>query len=200
MTTASKTAKKAPVSITAPKITSAWLKVVATSNAGEVKTIEAIENLSAAMVLESRLSVRDIKKVITASKKSCGMISVGHVEALPTWSKLRTLHADFKALPLAKQLSTASASYSLLGAGKGEQFKTLEVLQKEVATVRKAKNSKGSTPKTSTPKASKASNLDAIKAFTALVSSLDFTNLSDAEAEAFAMLQTVIEDKALVQA
>ena len=200
MTTASKTAKKAPVSITAPKITSAWLKVVATSNAGEVKTIEAIENLSAAMVLESRLSVRDIKKVITASKKSCGMISVGHVEALPTWSKLRTLHADFKALPLAKQLSTASASYSLLGAGKGEQFKTLEVLQKEVATVRKAKNSKGSTPKTSTPKASKASNLDAIKAFTALVSSLDFTNLSDAEAEAFAMLQTVIEDKALIQA
>jgi len=211
MTTASKTAKKAPVTITAPKITSAWLKVVATSNAGEVKTIEAIENLSAAMVLESRLSVRDIKKVITASKKSCGMISVGHVEALPTWSKLRTLHADFKALPLAKQLSTASASYSLLGAGNGEQIKSsvdaqgekvtaTENLQKAIASARKAKNSKSSTPKASTPKASKASNLDAIKAFTALVSSLDFTNLSDAEAEAFAMLQTIIEDKALVQA
>ena len=199
-----KTAKKsAPVSIKAPKITSAWLKVVATSNAGEAKTIEAIENLSSAMVLESRLSVRDIKKVITDSKKSCGMISVSHVEALPTWSKFRALYADFKALPLAKQLSTASASYSLLGAGKGEQFKNLEVLTKEIATVRKAKQSKakeGATPKASTPAKAKASNLDAIKAFTALVSSLDFTNLTDAEAEAFAMLQTVIEDKALIQA
>ena len=204
MSASKKSAKKsAPVSIKAPKITSAWLKVVATSNAGEAKTIEAIENLSSAMVLESRLSVRDIKKVITDSKKSCGMISVSHVEALPTWSKFRALYADFKALPLAKQLSTASASYSLLGAGKGEQFKNLEVLTKEIATVRKAKQSKakeGATPKASTPAKAKASNLDAIKAFTALVSSLDFTNLTDAEAEAFAMLQTVIEDKALIQA
>ena len=197
------TSKKAsPVAIKSPKVTSAWLKVVATSNAGEAKTIEAIENLSATMVLESRLSVRDIKKVITDSKKSCGMISVSHVEALPTWSKFRALYAEFKALPLAKQLSTASASYSLLGAGKGEQFKSLDILTKEIATVRKAKQEKakeGATPKASTPKA-KASNLDAIKAFTALVSSLDFTNLSDAEAEALAMLQIVIEDKALVQA
>ena len=197
--TASKKAKKAPVSIKSPKITSAWLKVVATSNAGEAKTIEAIENLSAVMVLESGLSVRDIKKVITNSKKSCGMISVGHVEALPTWSKLRALHADFKALPLAKQLSTASASYSLLGSGKGEQFKTLEIMSKEIATVRKAKNSKASTPKASTPAKAKASNLDAIKAFTALVASLDFSSLSDAEAEALSNLSIVLEDASISQ-
>ena len=200
MSKSPKAPKSAPVAITSPKITSAWLKVVATSNAGEAKTIEAIENLSAVMVLESGLSVRDVKKVISNSGKSCGMISVGHVEALPTWSKLRALHADFKALPLAKQLSTASASYSLLGAGKGEAFKSLEILGKEIATVRKAKNSKASTPKASTPAKSKASNLDAIKAFTALVASLDFSALSDAEAEALSNLSIVLEDSSIAQA
>lgn len=199
MTSTPKAPKNAVV-IKAPKIASAWLKVVSTANNSEVEVIKAIENLSAVMVLESRLSVRDIKKVIASTGKACGLVSVSHVEALPTWSKLRALHADFKALPLAKQLSTASASYSLLGAGKGEQFKSLEVLTKEVATVRKAKNSKSKETPAKSAKVAKASNLDAIKAFTALVSSLDFANLTDAEAEAFAMLQSVIEDKALVQA
>lgn len=205
MTTATSSKAKAPkgaVIVKAPKITSAWLKVVSTANNSEIENIKAIENLSAVMVLESRLSVRDIKKVIADTGKTCGALSVSHVEALPTWSKFRTLYADFKALPLAKQLSTASASYSLLGAGKGEQFKNLEVLTKEVATVRKAKQDKAKAGKSAPAKAkaSKASNLDAIKAFTALIASLDFANLSDAEAEALAMLQTTLEDASINQA
>lgn len=201
MTTASKATKASKaVEIKAPKITTAWNSVCATSGKAEADIIKAVENLSAVMVLESGLSVRDIKSVIAKSGKVSAFVSVSHVEALPTWSKLRALHADFKALPLSKQLSTASASYSLLGAGKGEAHKSLEILTKEIATVRKAKNSKGATPKASTPKASKASNLDAIKAFTALVSSLDFSALSDAEAEALSMLQITLEDASIAQA
>lgn len=200
---ASKSAKKsAPVVIKAPKITSAWLKVVSTSNSAESKTVEAIENLSATMVLESRLTVKDVQKVIKDSGKVCGLISVSHVPALPTWSKLRALHADFKALPLAKQLSTAMASYDLLGAGKGENLPSVEALQKSIKDTRATNNAKRKESKSSTPakSAKKASNLDAIKAFTVLVSSLDFSSLSDAEAEALSNLSIVLEDASIAQA
>ena len=200
---ASKSAKKtAPVAIKAPKISSAWLKVVSTANNSEVETIKAIENLSAVMVLESRLTVRDIQKVIKETGKVCGAVSVAHIPALPTWSKLRAKHADFQALPLSKQLSTATSAYDVLGAGKGEAFKSLEILTKEIKTVRKAKGEARKAGKTvpATPAKAKASNLDAIKAFTALIASLDFNALSDAEAEALAMVQITLEDKALVQA
>lgn len=202
-TSKAKTAKTAPVVITAPKLTSAWTSVCATSKKSEAEIVKAIENLSATMVLESRLNIQEQRKFIkaleSAGKKS-SFISSSHVSALPTWSKLRALHADFCALPIAKQLSTASASYDLLGSGKGEQYATLEAMTKEIATVRKAKNSKSATPKASTPKASKASNLNAIKAFTALVVSLDFSSLSDAEAEALSMLQITLEDASITQA
>lgn len=195
MTTASKTAKTAPAVIKAPKISSAWASVCATSGKAEADIIKAVENLSAVMVLESGLSVRDIKGVIAKSGKVSAFVSVSHVEALPTWSKLRALHADFKALPLAKQLSTASASYSLLGAGKGEQFKSLEIMNKEIATVRKAKNSKGSTPK-SEPKSAKtkATNLETLKAMTAFIAQLDMTALNDKEIESVATLHATLED------
>lgn len=199
---ATSTTRKAPVGsviIKAPKITSAWATVCATSGKAETDIIKSVENLSATMVLEARLSVRDIKKVIVDSGKVSAFVSVSHVEALPTWSKLRALHKDFRALPLAKQLSVASASYSLLGAGKGEAHKSLDILSKEIATVRKAKQDKAKQNPASTPAKAKASNLDAIKAFTALVSSLDFSALSDAEAEALSMLQITLEDAGVSQ-
>lgn len=205
----SSTAKKsAPIVIKAPKITTAWSALCVTSSKSENEIVKAIENLSAVMVLESRLTVADQKKFIKnleESGKVSSFIKSSHVPALATWSKLRAKHADFRALPVAKQLSTAMASYDILGAGKGEAFKSVEILTNEIATVRKAKNDKrkesGSTPaKTSTPAKAKASNLDAIKAFTALIASLDFDALSDAESEALANLQIAIEDKALAQA
>lgn len=189
MTTATKTAK--PV-ITAPKITNAWLKVVSTSNAGEAKTVEAIENLSAVMVLESGLSVRDVKAVIKASGKSCGMVSVSHVEALPTWSKLRAKHEAFKALPLAKQLSTASASYTLLGAGNGEKYPTLDALQSEIKTVRKAKQSEQpKEPKSAKTKAPKDTLGEILAYFTAL----NTDALDDDQKDTLAEIQYVIEGK-----
>lgn len=205
MATSSK--KVAPVVIKAPKITTAWNALCVTSSKSENEIVKAIENLSAVMVLESRLTVADRKKFIKNledSGKVSSFLKSSHVPALATWSKLRSLHADFRALPIAKQLSVAMAAYDILGAGKGETYKNLDTLTKEIATVRKAKNGKRKESKSGssvqTDKGKKATNLDAIKAFTAFLSSLDFEALTDAEAEAIAMLQLTIEDKAGVEA
>jgi len=167
--TASKKAKNV-VTIKAPKLATAWNNVCVTSMKSETEIIKSVENLSATMVLESRLSVRDIQKFIKDTGKVSAFVSTSHVPALPTWSKLRALHADFKALPLSKQLSVSAASYDLLGAGKGEQLKTLEALTTEIARERKEKQSKKAAPKNSGKKV--VSVEDAIKSTIALIQGL----------------------------
>lgn len=190
---ATKSTKSAPVVISAPKIVNAWAKVCATSAKSENEIIASIENLSAVLVLESGLSVRDMQSVITKTGEVSSFVKISHVSALPTWSKLRAKHADFKALPLAKQLSTAKSSYDILGSGKGEGFKSLEILTKEIATIRKAnaenrEENKGSTP---TPKAKKNALVEMLAYFTAL----DVSALSEQDKGALAEIQFVIEDK-----
>lgn len=189
-TTKNAKAPKNAVVIKAPKLATAWANVCITSSKSENEIIKSVENLSATMVLESRLSVRDIQKFIKDTGKVSAFVSTSHVPALPTWSKLRTLHADFKALPLAKQLSTASASYDLLGAGKGEQFKTLNALTTEIATVRKAKNSKSNETKPAKEKKVKDTFGDILAFFTAL----DFSNLSETEQDKVAEIHAVLDN------
>ncbi len=192
---AKKTTSK-PVVISAPKITSAWTSVCVTSAKSEDALIKSVENLSAVMMLESRLSVRDIKKVIKDSGKISAYVSVSHVEALPTWSKLRALHADFKALPLPRQLSTASASYSLLGAGKGEQIKTLDALMTEIARERKNKNSAPKGEPKDEPKSGKAkAPKDALTSILNFVTALDLSVLSDTELDTIVEIQFILEGK-----
>lgn len=193
--TKSTKAPKNTITIKAPKLTSAWVSVCSTSAKSESEIIKAIENLSATMVLESRLSVTDQKKFIKGledSGKVSSFVKSSHAPALPTWSKLRALHAEFRALPIAKQLSTASASYDLLGAGNGEQIKTLDALQKEIATVRKAKNGKSAkTPKETKAKTPKDTLADILAYFTAL----NFDELSEAQLDTVAEIHAQIESK-----
>jgi len=188
-------APKSAVVIKAPKLTSAWVSVCSTSAKSESEIIKAIENLSATMVLESRLSVTEQKKFIKGLEdagKVSSFVKSSHAPALPTWSKLRALHADFRALPIAKQLSTASASYDLLCSGNGEQIKTLDALQKEIATMRKAKNDKSATPKEDKPaKAPKNALADILAYFTAL----DFATLTEAQQDAVSDIHAVLEEK-----
>jgi hypothetical protein len=100
---ATATAKKAPKSavvIKAPKLVSAWNEVCSTSAKSENEIVKAIENLSATMKLESRLTVAEQKKFIKGLEdggKVSSFIKSSHAPALLTWSKLRTLHADFRA-------------------------------------------------------------------------------------------------------
>jgi hypothetical protein len=194
--TTAKTAKAPKTALSAPKIKTAWVKVCDTSTKSENEIVKAIENLSAVMVLESRLSVADQKRFIKGLEDSgdkSSFVKSSHAPALPTWSKLRALHADFCELPIAKQLSTASASYSLLGSGKGEQIKTLDALTKEIATMRKAKNDKAPKGETSakTPKAPKNTLADIL----AYVSALDFVSISESDADLIAEIHSVLEYK-----
>jgi len=185
--TAKKSAPKSAITIKAPKLMSAWTSVCSTSAKSESEIIKAIENLSATMVLESRLSVADQKRFIKGLEdagKVSSFVKSSHAPALPTWSKLRALHAEFRALPIAKQLSTASASYDLLGAGNGEQIKSLDALQKEIATVRKAKNGKSA-------KAPKDTLAEILAYFTAL----DFAGLSETQQDLIAEINAVLEGK-----
>jgi hypothetical protein len=193
--TKSTKAPKSAVVIKAPKLTSAWVSVCSTSAKSESEIIKAIENLSATMVLESRLTSTEQKKFIKGLEdggKVSSFVKSSHAPALPTWSKLRALHADFRALPIAKQLSTASASYDLLGSGNGEQIKTLDALQKEIATMRKAKNDKSATPKEDKPaKAPKNALADILAYFTAL----DFSSLDESQQDTIAEINAVLEGK-----
>lgn len=190
-----KNAKKAPVVIKAPKIATAWNAVCTTSTKSENEIVKAIENLSATLVLESRLSVADRKKFVKSLEeggKVSSFVKSSHVPALPTWSVLRAKHADFRALPIAKQLSTASASYDLLGSGKGEQIKTLDALVKEISTVRKAKHEKAKDGATTPAKEKKVKDTfgDILAFFTAL----DFSNLSETEQDKVAEIHAVLDN------
>lgn len=200
--TASKASKaKAVVIVKAPKITSAWNNVCEVSNKSESQIVEAIVNLHNVLTLESRLSVADKKKYIKGledSGKVSSFIKASHVPAIPTWINFRKVHKGFSALPVAKQLSTAMASYDILGVGKGEQIKngegstSLENLAKAISVTRKAKQSpkaKGA----SAPKA-KATNADTLKSILNYFSSLDVDTLSEDEKDSIAEIHAVIEN------
>ena len=200
MTKTTKTPKSAVV-IKAPKLTSAWVSVCSTSAKSESEIIKAIENLSATMVLESRLSVTEQKKFIKGLEdagKVSSFVKSSHAPALPTWSKLRALHADFRALPIAKQLSTASASYDLLGAGYGEQFGTLEALQKEIATIRKAKNDKSATPKTDKPAKAPKTVRDTLNQILAFANALEIESIGEEDFDLVLEIAAVLEQKVAV--
>jgi len=189
--TASKKAPKQVVIVKAPKITSAWNNVCEVSNKSEAQIVESIVNLHNVLTLESRLSVADKKKFIKGLEdagKVSSFIKASHVPAIPTWINFRKVHKGFSALPVAKQLSTAMASYDILGVGKGEQQKSLESLVKEIATVRKAKQSPKA--KAGTPKKSKDTLGDILAYFTAL----DINTLTEEQKDTVAEIHAVIEN------
>lgn len=174
--------QKTPVVITAPKITSAWLKVVEVTGKNEVENIKAVEVLVGAMK-DSQLSIRDIQKVIKETNRESATLKVSHIEGLITWSALRAKFADFRELPLTNQLAQAVASYKLLGAGNAEKMPSLEVLQEEVKSARKAKNSKNLKPKNSK---TKTTNKEVLSGFLTFLKALNAEALTDAEIDLLA--------------
>ena len=194
--TASKKASKQVVVIKAPKIVTAWANVCKVSNKSEQEVFASIVNLHEVLTNESRLSVADKKKFIKGLEDNgqvSSFIKASHVPAIPTLMNLRKLHKEFASLPIAKQLSTAMASYDILGAGKGEQIKTLDALTKEISTVRKAKVAKGKEGST-TPKKEKATNADTLKSILNYFTGLDVDTLSEDEKDAIAEIHAVIEN------
>ena len=197
MTTASK-APKAPktVTISAPKIVTAWTNVCTVSDKSEQEIFASIVNLHEVLTNESRLSITDKKKFIKNLEdagKVSSFIKASHVPAIPTLMNLRKLHKDFKSLPIAKQLSVAMASYDILGVGKGEQIKTLDALVKEISTVRKAKTSKAKEGST-TPKKAKATNADTLNSILNYFTGLDTDTLTEDEKDMLAEIHAILDN------
>ena len=203
--TTSKNTKKAvhstnnsAVTITSPKIEKAWSDLVVISTTGEAKAIEACLTLAKEMKA-SALSIRDIQKVIKATGLESPFVKVSHVEGLPTMLAMTSSVKGFSSLSLAKQLSTAVASYKLLGAGNGEQLADLDAVEKANAGARKAKvSAKSGSAKADTAKVSKAKATDAdtLKAMTAYVLTLNLESFDDVTHDMFAELLVTIESKA----
>ena len=192
-------AQKQEVVIKAPKITNAWLKVVEVSNKSEADITNAILALYGA-ISSSKLSRNDARKVCKETNKEGSILKFSHIEGLDTWAEMRKKFAEFSLLPIASQLSQATAAYKLLGVGNAEKMPSLEVVKKETATARKAKNSKG---KTSTPKTKKTATItEALESFRNLVNALDPAKLSEKERDILADISVrliELEDYAIAE-
>ena len=187
------TALKAPVTISAPKIEKAWSELVVISTTGEQEAIRAVLNLGKEMKA-SALSIRDIQKAIKQTGLESPFVKVSHVEGIPTMLAMQKV-AGFSALPLAKQLSTAVASYKLQGAGIGEQLPSLEAVEKANASARKAKNDKA--PALKAPKA-KASVRDTLTQILAFANALDVESIGEADYDLVLEIAAVLEQKVAV--
>ena len=199
MTTAT-TAKKAVQStknspVSSPAIEKAWSNLVVQTTTSEQGAIRACLDLAKEMK-KSTLSIRDIQKAIKQTGLESPFVKVSHVEGLPTMLSLQKV-AGFSALPLAKQLSTSTASYKLLGAGIGEQMPSLEALETEIARERKEKNNKASEPKEDKPSKAKATTADTLKSILTFIQALDFEAISETDADLVTEIYTVIEAKTL---
>ena len=182
-------APKAPVVITAPKITTAWINLCVATTQNEKASTEQVLAL-AKEIGASQLSIRDVIKVIKDSGQVSPIVKTSHVEGLTTFAKLMA-DKDFQALPLAQKLSNAVAAYKLLGVEVAQSLPTFEVVKNEVKKARKNKANKAKSTTTTKPK--KANNSDVLKAFLAWTLSTDFTSLSDKEIEMLNEIQASLE-------
>lgn len=201
MTTSKKAASStnnSAVTISAPKIEKAWSDLVVQTTTSEQGAIRACLDLAREMK-KSQLSIRDIQKAIKQTGLESPFVKVSHVEGLPSMLALQKVEG-FSALPLAKQLSTATASYKLLGAGIGEQMPNLDALEKEIARERKEKNDKKSEPKEDKPAKPAKTNADTLKSVLAYFTALDLATLTDAELDLIAEIHATIENKVEVMA
>lgn len=187
------TAKKV-VTITAPAITSAWVALCADSTKADSVNLKNVETLAKA-VKDSQLSTRDVIAVIKASKKESSVMSASHVEGLGVWLEMRVTK-EFRALPLSKQLSTATAAFKLLGVATAKALAPkLDVALNEIKAARKVKalKAKGTAPVAK----AKVSLDDSLSAVLALVMSLDFNALTDNQNDLISEIQTTIESKVM---
>jgi hypothetical protein len=183
-------ATKAPVVITAPKITTAWINLCVTTTQNENESTAQVMTL-AKEISASALSIRDVIKVIKDSGQVSPIVKSSHVEGLTTFAKLMG-DKDFQALPLAQKLSNAVAAYKLLGVEVAQGLPTFEVVKSEVKKAR-AKKAQKAKAQGATPKAKKANNSDVLKAFLAWTLSTDFSTLTDKEIDMLNEIQASLD-------
>ena len=181
------TTKKAVSSTNNSTIARLWSDLVVQTTTSEQGAIRACLDLARQMK-KSSITVRETMKVVKETGLESPFVKVSHVEGLPSMLALQNV-AGFSALTLSKQLSTATASYKLLGAGIGEQMPSLEALEKEIATQRKIKNEKKAEPKEG--KAKKNTLAEILAYFNAL----DFSTLDESQQDTIAEINAVLDSK-----
>ena len=189
--TSTKNTKKAVSDTNNSTIARLWSDLVVQTTTSEQGAIRACLELARQMK-KSSITVRETMKVVKETGLESPFVKVSHVEGLPTMLALHQNLAGFAGLPLAKQLSTATASYKLLGAGIGEQMPNLEALETEIARERKAKNDKkNETKDPKTPKTPK----NTLAEILAYVTALDFVSVSESEQDLIAEIHAVLDYK-----
>lgn len=184
------TTKKSVSSTNNSAIAKSWSNLVVVSTTGEQEAIRACLDLAREMK-KSSITVREAMKVIKETGLESPFVKVSHVEGLPTMLSLQKV-AGFSSLNLAKQLSTATASYKLLGAGNGEQLGSAEALETAIAQQRKIKNEKSATPKNEKSAKGKKDTLAEILAY---FTALDFSTLDEAQQDKIAEINAVLDYK-----
>lgn len=184
------TSKKAASSTNNSTIAKLWSDLVVQTTTSEQGAIRACLDLAKQMK-KSSITVRETMKVVKETGLESPFVKVSHVEGLPSMLALQNV-AGFNSLPLAKQLSTATASYKLLGAGIGEQMPSLDALEKEIATQRKIKNEKKAEPKSEKSAKSPKNTLAEILAY---FTALDFSALDESQQDTIAEINAVLDTK-----
>jgi len=191
------TSKKAVSSTNNSTIARLWSDLVVQTTTSEQGAIRACLELARQMK-KSSITVRETMKVVKETGLESPFVKVSHVEGLPSMLALQNV-AGFSALPLAKQLSTATASYKLLGAGIGEQMPNLEALEKEIARERKEKNEKKAEGKEGKEGKKKETTADTLASILAFITALDFSTIEEGSKEETLIVEisTAIEDKVM---
>jgi hypothetical protein len=184
------TAKKTVHSTNNSTVARLWSDLVVQTTTSEQGAIRACLELAKEMK-KSSITVRETMKVVKETGLESPFVKVSHVEGLPTMLSLQKV-AGFTALPLAKQLSTATASYKLLGAGIGEQMPSLEALEAEIARERKNKNDKKGEPKSAKESKSPKTNADTLKSILAYFTALDVSTLNESEQDLIAEIEATV--------
>lgn len=194
---ATTTSKKAVSSTDNSTIARLWSDLVVQTTTSEQGAIRACLVLAKQMKASS-ITVRETMKVVKETGLESPFVKVSHVEGLPSMLALQNVKG-FSDLPLAKQLSTATASYKLLGAGIGEQMPSLEALEKEIAGRRKDKNEKKAEAKSGKPAKAKATTADTLASILAFITALDFSTIEEGSQEETLIVEisTTIEGKVM---
>jgi hypothetical protein len=164
-----------------------WSELVVQTTTSEQGAIRACLVLAKQMK-SSSITVRETMKVVKETGLESPFVKVSHVEGLPSMLALQNVKG-FPELTLAKQLSTATASYKLLGAGIGEQMPSVDALESEIARERKNKNEKKAQAKETKPA---KTNADTLKSILVYFTSLDTSILSEDEKDMVSEIEATV--------
>ena len=121
-TKSTKSATPSTAVVTAiPAVNTAWRVLCKKSAQAETINVNALKVI-AVVIKNQKGSATAVSASIQATGETAKIkaLTFATVKCLPTWFELQAKHADFRALPLDKQITMANKAYNLLGKGNAE--------------------------------------------------------------------------------